>query len=237
MQRDLRVPVLAAVLVAAACISTPAPPPHQPPPTRTAPTPVEGSAPDSTGAAEDPEVTSPETITPPPAASPDEIATLLPPTPVTTAPSGAVRASVLERQEFVLECFRRYGFEGEIDPMDLSIGFETPPEQQERFWEVNQLCLQEEFEWLGYPLGKNSPEELRRHYRAYLYVRECMIAEGYPVDDPPSLEAYVESGGEIWHPYDALMQGGEGSPTFFTKLEQICPQDLFYLLQVLDLDD
>ncbi len=164
-------------------------------------------------------------------ASAEEIARLLPSTPVTTAPAGAVRASVLERQRFAVECFRRYGFEGVIQE-DSGILFDVPPSQQDRFGEVNRLCLEEEAEEFGMELGVPSAETLRRHYRAYLYVRECMIAEGYPVDDPPSLEVFVESGGAAWHPYNAFMASGRAAE--LDRLEQTCPQDLFYLLDVLD---
>ncbi len=163
----------------------------------------------------------------------DEIAELLPSTPVTTAPPGVVRQLMVERQQFSLECFRRYGFDGEIQE-DAGILFDVPPDQQERFVEVNARCVEEEAAEFGIEVGVPSVESLRRHYRAYLYVRECMIAEGYPVDDPPSMEVFVESGGSVWHPYDAVMRS---SPSSFSRLEETCPQDLFYLLEVLDLEE
>ena len=132
-----------------------------------------------------------------------------------------------------MECFRRYGFEGEIQD-DLGILFDVPAEQQDRFAEVNQLCLKDEAAEFGMELGVPSEEELVKEFRALLYVRECMIAEGYPVDDPPSLETFVESGGSAWHPYNAFMASGRASE--FETLRETCPQDVGYLLEVLDLD-
>ena len=166
----------------------------------------------------------------------EEIVAMLPSTPVTTAPSGAVRASVRDRQETKLACIRSFGFAAELDLGDLGIVVDLPPEQQDEYFEVLDICRRRLFAELGVS-EVPSREELTAHYRAYLYVRECMIAEGYPVDDPPSLEVYVESLGAAWHPYDAVMAGGQGSPGFFSRLEETCPQDLFYLLDVLDLDE
>jgi len=221
--------VVAVAVVAASCLSPPSPSSGSATgPSTTARVSVAASvplAPSST-------TTSPAVpVTAGSVASAEEIAGLLPSTPVTTAPAGAVRASVLERQRFAVECFRRYGFEGVIQE-DSGILFDVPPSQQDRFGEVNRLCVEEEAEEFGMELGVPSAETLRRHYRAYLYVRECMIAEGYPVDDPPSLEVFVESGGAAWHPYNAFMASGRAAE--LDRLEQTCPQDLFYLLDVLD---
>ncbi len=173
------------------------------------------------------------TVAPP---SREEIVAMLPSTPVTTAPAGAVRASVRDRQETKLACIRSFGFAAELDQTDLGIVADLPPEQQDEYFDVLDICRRRLFAELGVS-EVPSREELTAHYRAYLYVRECMIAEGYPVDDPPSLEVYVESHGAAWHPYDAVMAGGQGSPGFFSGLEETCPQDLFYLLDVLDLDE
>ena len=159
---------------------------------------------------------------------------LLPPTPVTTAPPGAVRASILERQEAKLACLRRYGFDGEIAP-DLGILTDVPPDQQERFFEVSASCREEVGAQFGLRFGTPTPEELTTSFRELLYVRACMIDEGYPVDPPPSLEQYVESQGAIWHPYTAFIEAGAG-PTELQRLQEVCPDDSVYLRSVLDLD-
>lgn len=164
-----------------------------------------------------------------------DIQSLMPTTPVTTAPPGAVRASVLERQEFKLACLSELGFEGEIED-DLGILTNVAPEQQDEFMEASAACREVAGVEFGISFGLSTPEELRQHYRAFLYVRECMIQAGYSTDDPPSLEVYIESGGEGWHPYDAFMSSG-GGPSGFSVLEATCPQDLLYLESVLDLDD
>jgi hypothetical protein len=171
-----------------------------------------------------------------PLATAEEIAALLPSTPVTTAPPGVVRAGILERQELILECMRRYGFDGEIQERSFGILSDVPPEQFDRYLEVGEICRKEEFERYGLTLGVPTPEELETEYRIKLYVRECMIQEGYPVSQPPSLDAFIESLGAIWHPYDAFVESGGGGVFGFSKLEETCPQDGFYLRSVLDLD-
>ena len=249
MSRQLRGLILVGLLAVAACAPSGVSPSTSATPTTTVPgLAAPATALESTTAEVVAETTVPaETTRPPevtattpvsvPLATDEEIAALLPSTPVTTAPPGAVRASILERQKLVLECMRRYGFDGEIDERDLGINFgKIPDEQFDRFLEVGEICRKEEFERYGLTLGLPTREELEASYRMNLYVRECMIMEGYPVSQPPSLEAYIESLGAIWHPYDAFVESGQGGVFGLSKLQETCPQDGFYLRTVLDLD-
>jgi len=170
-----------------------------------------------------------------PLATAEEIAALLPSTPVTTAPPGAVRASIRERQEFELECMRSFGFDGEIQEKSLAILSDVPEEQFDRYLEVGEICRKRMLAWLGVPEEKTEEDRLKQ-YSALLYVRECMLAEGYPVDDPPSPEVWVESGGAIWHPYTGVMLGTQEPVAYYTSLEEICPANLFYLYDVLGIE-
>jgi hypothetical protein len=170
-----------------------------------------------------------------PLATAEEIAALLPSTPVTTAPPGVVRAGILERQEFELECLRSFGFDGEIQEKSLAILSDVPEEQFDRYMEVGEICRKRLFAKLGVP-EVYTEEDLLKQYSALLYVRECMLAEGYPVGDPPSPEVFVETYGAIWHPYTGVMLGTQEPIAYYTRLEEICPQDLFYLFDVLGLE-
>ncbi|GEM_PF-1393810 len=186
--------------------------------------------------------TSPSPTTPPTttAATPNvasdkEIQTLLPDVPVTTLPPDAAQTitnTKLEQQRFYADCLTNAGFAATIDPQTLSVSSPIPPGQEDRFWEVSSRCRQEKFD--RFPaLAEPDPTAA---YRAYLYIRECMLANGYPVTDPPSLDTYLETHGAAWHPYDAVM----ADPTFtyedFQQLENTCPQDLTYLIPALGLD-
>ncbi len=178
-----------------------------------------------------PPATSPPTTAPAPDLLSDaEIRQLLPNTPVTTAPPGAVYALVAERQQFAVECFREAGFAAELDPADNSVVVDVPDEQWDIYWEVSTRCREREFAEFGIEVE----QDFTKMFRAFLWVRQCMLENGYEVSRPPSLEVFVESHGSAWHPYDAVM----AEPTFTMEqsqeLEQICPQDLTYLYQVLD---
>lgn len=41
-------------------------------------------------------------------------------------------------------------------------------------------------------------------YWAYVGTYECLVKHGYPTSDPPSLDEYIGSRGEVWHPYDEM---------------------------------
>lgn len=64
-----------------------------------------------------------------------------------------------------------------------------------------------------------SAEANRLLYRLWLDVHECLTANGYPTAAPPSEEAFIEQGSDLWNPYAAMGSGrplvvtGEGSPS------------------------
>lgn len=64
------------------------------------------------------------------------------------------------------------------------------------------------------------------YYAAYfeflLALRDCVVGEGYPVGDPPSKDAFVESLGAIWHPYEDM---DNFSDSELARLEEVCSQD------------
>lgn len=59
------------------------------------------------------------------------------------------------------------------------------------------------------------------YYEFLLALRDCVIGEGYPVGDPPSKDAFVESQGAIWHPYEDM---DTVPPVELARLEEACPQ-------------
>ncbi len=235
MSRQLRGLILVGLLAVAACAPSGSSPSSFVAPTTTVP----GLAVPTTGTVPPASETVPRaattTVGSVPLATAEEIAALLPSTPVTTAPPGVVRVGILERQEFKLECMRSFGFDGEIQEKSLAILSDVPPEQFDRYMEVGEICRRRLFAKLGVP-EKKTEEDLLKDYSALLYVRECMLAEGYPVDDPPSPEVFVETYGAIWHPYTGVMLGTQEPIAYYTRLEEICPADLFYLFDVLGLE-
>lgn len=179
--------------------------------------------------------TSTTQTTTPPGPTEAEIQALLPDVPVTTLPPDATRqitATKLEQQRFYADCLNQAGFAATVDPNDLTVTSPIPQGQEDQYWAVTERCREEKF--ARFP-SLADPDPVAA-YRAYLYVRACMLANGWPVTDPPSLDTYLETHGAAWHPYDAVM----ADPTFgyedFQTLEATCPQDLTYLIPTLGLD-
>lgn len=56
-------------------------------------------------------------------------------------------------------------------------------------------------------------------YRLWLEVHECLMVNGYPTAAPPSEDAFIEQGSDLWNPYAAMGSGrplvvaGAGSPS------------------------
>ncbi|MFQ5523650.1 MAG: hypothetical protein ACE5F5_08735 [Acidimicrobiia bacterium] len=159
-----------------------------------------------------------------------ELRDLLPATPVTTPAPGAVKASAVERQEFKAGCLREAGFAAVLRPEDNSVVVDVSEDQREAYSEASTRCRELEFARFGI----DADPDLTKTFRALLYVRQCMIENGYEVTQPPSLETFIESHGSAWHPYDGVMADPSFTREEFQELEQLCPQDLIYLFQVLD---
>lgn len=49
-----------------------------------------------------------------------------------------------------------------------------------------------------------STEGNRLMYRLWIPVYECLRDKGYPTIEPPSEEAFVDQGSELWNPYAAM---------------------------------
>lgn len=49
-----------------------------------------------------------------------------------------------------------------------------------------------------------SAEGNRLMYRLWIPVYECLRDQGYPTVEPPSEEAFVDRGSELWNPYSAM---------------------------------
>lgn len=164
----------------------------------------------------------------------EEIRQILPDVPVTTMSPDAARAvhtSRLETQQFFASCLAESGFAATVDEPDLSVTVDVPEDQKNRYAEVSSACRNEMFDRFQ-SLREPDPHQA---YRAYLYIRECMIEAGYPVSNPPSEEAFVDNYG-MWHPYDLVMADPFFTEEQFDELEATCPQDLSYLIPALGLD-
>lgn len=152
-------------------------------------------------------------------------------------------ASLLEQSQAIAKCAAESGVAVEVDPSGDGVLWRAPEGQEDRYSQVIDECAGEVAERFGIYQGDPTPEELERWYKAFLWVRDCMITIGYPVDEPPSLGSYIDSLGSNWHPYSAAMRSSDGNirpgvpftEESFRELEGTCPQDLSFLLTELDL--
>lgn len=159
--------------------------------------------------------------------------------------SGARPVTELENEmaEMTAACAVDEGVVVEVD--SGGVLYTPPPGEEDRYRTVVRACSEKTAEAYGIETGRVSPETMKDWYRAYVWTHECMIENDYYVSDPPSIDVYVESGGAAWHPYNAIMlgDGEEVAPGVafteetFTELENTCPQDLNYLLNVLQVLD
>lgn len=123
--------------------------------------------------------------------------------------------------EFATEmqrCMAEAGFEVEIME-DGGISSRAAPEQIEVRDAAMTRCADDRgFSGTPSPL---TDEQLEALYDRYLDLNRCMVDAGYPTEDPPSRQAFVDGGGQGWHPYDAVPIGNVAD---FAALESDCPQ-------------
>lgn len=119
------------------------------------------------------------------------------------------------------ECLVAAGYEMELVEAEDGSGYDLTSEVEYDFDEVfGQIdaCNDE----IGHPPPPPSTdEELRVEYEYRLEDYECLTAAGYPITDPPSFSAYLESHrttGIVWNPYEQLQ------PVPAAALEA-CPRD------------
>lgn len=152
-----------------------------------------------------------------------------------------VTASLREQSEAIARCAAEQGVAVEVDPSGDGVIWEAPEGQEARYAEVIDECASTVAEEFGVAQGPPTIDELESWYRAFQWTHGCMKEQGYPVEEPPTLESYVDSGGTNWHPYNGVVRSiqatGEIKPGVpfseeaFRTLENTCPQDLTYLLR------
>jgi hypothetical protein len=140
----------------------------------------------------------------------------------------ALVADPTDEASFLLTCLAEFGFSGEVDPAGGYWGV-VPPDQMELFLHVAGPCHEAYATVAGIEMGPFDVETLTEWYWAYVGTYECLLEHGYPTSPPPSLDEYIESGGEVWHPYNEMYMTNQ-EPADEQVLFDTCPQDLDVLL-------
>lgn len=129
-------------------------------------------------------------------------------------PGGPFPIGSIEYMEWLAVCENSFGFEFEVvaEPgQDPHLYGPVPSSRDALHSQVRAGCSEFVIErGLVLPI-EYTAEFGRRVYSGYLAVYDCMVANDFPVNDPPSEETFVStwmSGGRGWHPYDATPFGG-----------------------------
>jgi hypothetical protein len=118
----------------------------------------------------------------------------------------------------VVECVQDHGFPVRlVPPGDGWSAMDVPPDQNVLASRYADACLA----GLNLPHHQEaSPEQRELFYEYYLVLRECLIAEGFDVSEPPSKDYFVENYlTDPWSPYLGLRAG----PAWET-IQYTCPQ-------------
>jgi hypothetical protein len=138
--------------------------------------------------------------------------------------TGMVPYGSVEHLNYMATCIESAGFDAEIEDGGISV---QAGAQASLYVDVRTKCEQAAVDsGLVRPLEPPDDRELAAQYDAFMLTYECMVREGYPVSAPPSKDSYVESGGQVWHPYGLV--GGDPS-----TIETVCPQDVVILYEML----
>lgn len=115
---------------------------------------------------------------------------------------------------------------------DGSFSGDIPPDQSDQYDADNADC-QTTVE-SKYPLPKMSDSAIRERYALELKTRDCLIAQGYTISDPPSeqvwIEAFTSNPSELWLPYFEVFTQTQVGAAEEAELKTICPDpgDRFY---------
>lgn len=119
----------------------------------------------------------------------------------------------------VVQCMHDHGFPVNLIPPGDGYGFGSiPPEQNQLAQVYDEAC------WAGLNLPSYQdldPVQRGEIYEYYLTLRDCLIAEGYDVAEPPSQEYFVENyNTDPWSPYESV---GYVGPSW-ESIQIRCPQ-------------
>lgn len=119
--------------------------------------------------------------------------------------------------EFWAACMTASGFLTYLDS-DGNYTIENGGRDQEMFAAAD-FCDNRMYSLLP-PPTEPTEEYFSDYYDFLVELKECVEAQGYFVEEPPSREAFIEaslSQSDIWHPYEHASN--------WEDLEKVCPQD------------
>lgn len=121
-----------------------------------------------------------------------------------------------------IRCMEERGYEASPDGMGGLNGPELPPGQSRDGWaEAVNACREE----TGWGIENYDDEQLATLYELEVEHYECLVAEGFTPEPPPSVQAYIDSwSSRTESPYQAfatVAQGmGQGA---YMGMIKLCP--------------
>lgn len=172
--------------------------------------------------------------------------------------------SRVDSGQMLARCMRERGFvpvpdpvTGEdVDPVSGSVTFDHgDPAQASAIGNAMAECYVQIDERVG-PLPEETQAFWEQVYRAWLWTYECLLELGLPATQPPSLDVFVEErfsvGVDVWHPHQFVRGWSAGFPRpaamsdedwarygsagLVYWLEDVCPENYFFLFEYLDLE-
>jgi hypothetical protein len=140
---------------------------------------------------------------------------------IDSAPAVIEDASPLQP---VVSCMKERGFVAAIDPADGALAGVYPSNQRDVFQEALAECMA----GAGLDTEAEKPTlsdaDYERLFKAYVETADCLAEEGFETSTPPSLQVFIESEGEVWHPYDVIAHDRSLSDTDWQRANRLCPQ-------------
>lgn len=139
------------------------------------------------------------------------------------------RQEVEAYQSAMMSCFAEFGVEGDPTPGGEVLVSYRGGEDGELAPGVEQLvenALTECSERVALPSLWTAPADADA-YQRMLDSRDCLIAQGYEMPEPPSLDAWTESGFAAWNPYQELTGPDVPVQPSLAEIERLtreCPQ-------------
>lgn len=119
-------------------------------------------------------------------------------------------------------CLREAGFDAVVNTSERSISVDSLTDQQRpAFIEAKGGCE----ERIGPPpsAAPLNESQVRDQYRLLVSARDCLIALGYSISEPPSEEVFVETWSTgPWSPYAEVIDVANSEE--WVELNQECPQ-------------
>ncbi|NOY56171.1 MAG: hypothetical protein GXP34_09305 [Actinobacteria bacterium] len=121
-----------------------------------------------------------------------------------------------------VQCANDQGYPVTVIPPGNGIGYnQVVLDQQNMALAVVSAC------WAGLHIPPSEPmteEQVTEFYYQQVDTKACLEAEGYTVDDPPSLDTFIDSymgGQDIWTAYNSVPRMSQAD---WYRIQELCPQ-------------